>query len=396
MKIRNILLAFAFALATTGCAWVVVSANPALLPPEIDLLQYWSGAKLFSTGGNPYSEVDMQAAQGSFAQKEGTIRLWNPPVIFPFIAALTNLDFAAARLGWFLLGIFVLTANVVILLTSYPCYIMRTTIRIPLYLVLLSFVPVVEMLSWGQSGWILLVSVVGWWVLFREWGLTSFCAGFFLSVSAIKPHLIAPLYAALVLSSFQLRQFRLAVGFTIGLALWAALPLYFRNDIWSLYLHAMAHPPIYWRTPNLGSLLQGASGVHSLWMRHLPLGISLTLGTLLFVTPKFRELLTQRETFLYLVPLSLLVSPYGWLYDQVVILPLFFELAYQAHKRKSAGTSLLLCALGSVFMLACLPSSLGQERGIFPLLVYSLVCSFGLWRVLSDMKPLPTRDSQSL
>jgi hypothetical protein len=371
-----------------------VRAAPALLPPEVDLLQYWSGARLFTTGGNPYSDSEMRAQQSPVFPQEGTIRLWNPPVIFPFIAPLAHVDFDTAKLLWFSIGVFVFTSSVVLLLTTYPCHSMKPKVRVGLYLALLSFVPFVEMLSWGQAGWILLVSVIGWWVLFRQRGLTSLSAGILLSMSAIKPHLLAPLYAALFLSSFQLRQFRLILGFAVGVTLCSALSLFVRHDIWSLYLVAMSDPPLHWRTPNLGSLLQGLSGVHSLWMRHAPLGVAFALGTFLFTIPKIRSILSHREAFLYLVPLSLLVSPYGWLYDQVVVLPLFFELAYRAHKQREPCTSLFLCTVGSVLMILCLPPSLGQERGLLPLVVYCFVSLCGLWRLGNGagIAPVALRD----
>ena len=89
-------------------------------------------------------------------------------------------------------------------------------------------------------------------------------------------------------------------------------------DIYQLYFQSYSKPPIYWKTPTVGSFLQGLSGVHTFWMRSLPSVIVGIAFAGLFLS---RRLSGELFELYPLTALSLLTSPYGWTYDHILLLP---------------------------------------------------------------------------
>jgi hypothetical protein len=76
-----------------------------------------------------------------------------------------------------------------------------------------------------------------------------------------------------------------------------------------------------------------------------------------------------------LLPISLALAPYGWIYDQVILLPFIIALfvSIQAGVFGKVGHYILALLVILQINIAYTPSSWGQEIGLIPLLGYFLV-----------------------
>lgn len=287
-----------------------------------DFLQYWAGGKLFLSGGNPYDLTQMREAEAPYNLAPITILVWNPPLIFPFVAPLSLLGFDAAAVLWLVL-MCVAFAGALSLLFSCQALHSRARGAMALRIVfLLSFYPLALSLYYGQSSPLLLVGFAGFVALFLRPEGTSFAtfeAGFMLALTALKPHLLYLVYLWLFVRAWHLKSWRTVVGFACGVGGLALLALSLRSDIFNLYLAAISTPPIYWKTPTLGSWLQEFSDIQETWVRMLP--TVLFAAAALFVFSRRRSFLERKEVLFVLTPLSLLTAPYGWHFDHVLLLP---------------------------------------------------------------------------
>ena len=66
----------------------------------IDFVQYWAGAKLLLSGGDPYRVSAIAELERTLWPEIDTILLWNPPLIALIITPLGLLDYGVARALW--------------------------------------------------------------------------------------------------------------------------------------------------------------------------------------------------------------------------------------------------------------------------------------------------------
>lgn len=286
-----------------------------------DFIQYWAAARLFVGSGNPYSVAEMATVQAPYGIADIAILQWNPPIIFPVTLAFSLLPFEAAAWVWLLL---MSAAILVIIVLSFAEFQRQahTSYSVGAILFCLTFYPFAAALYWGQLSPLLGLGWAGALFLGRSERFRGrFLAGVCLVLTALKPHLLFLVYAWLLWCGRK-RQWRPVLsGLLAAVAGLSLISLIIRPDIYSLYRHAFDSPPIYWKTPTLGSWLQQLMDIHTLAVRMLP--TALILGVFL-VCLSIRLLPSARGAFdfaLVLMPLSLLAAPYGWQYDHILLFP---------------------------------------------------------------------------
>lgn len=287
----------------------------------LDFIQYWTAARLFLGSGNPYSVPEMALAQAPYGIADIAILQWNPPIIFPVTLAFALLPFEAAAWVWLLL---MSAAILVIIALSFGEFQRqaRTQCSVGAALFCLTFYPFAAALYWGQLSPLLGLGWAGALFFGRSERYRSrFLAGCCLVLTALKPHLLFLVYAWLLWCG-RSRQWRpVLFGLVAAAAGLSLISLIIRPDIYSLYGHAFGSPPIYWKTPTLGSWVQELIDIHTLAVRMLP--TALTLGAFLLCL-SMRLLPSPLFAFdfaLVLMPLSLLTAPYGWQYDHILLFP---------------------------------------------------------------------------
>lgn len=303
--------------------FIVVSIyylNISCIYTQPDLAQYWAGSKLYSQGGNPYSLDQMTEIQSSLRQKEGIIRLWNPPLIFPIIFYFKYFDFQTLKTVWFPISVTLLFLSIAISYSLAEKNYESAKSKILLLALLMLMPAIPETLAWGQISSILLFGVTLWFYNYNKYGLDSYLSGIFLSLTFIKPHLLIPLYLIIFCHSFAYKQFKCVVGLVSGFFVLFSLSLINGFEIWKYYFHSMSSPPIYWMTPNLGTILQWSFNIHEAWLRFLPLILYMVI--LIFCELSLVVKKKKRSADMFFIILwSLISSPYGWVYDQIVLIP---------------------------------------------------------------------------
>jgi hypothetical protein len=359
-KIQLTLLALA---AVVGFLFLFQQVHPRV--GAVDFLQYWSAAQILAKGGNPYDHTELLLMEQSVWNPalRGSLTLpvvmYNPPLIFPFIAGLRWFHFESVR-SWWCFGIFASTALSIYLLIKGR--IIGLSSRRHLYSLaaaLVTFPPLYALLFYGQLSHLLLLSLTAALVLALQTKtnpFTSFWSGFALSLALVKPHILWLVYAVMFFGSLQYRSFRMLLGCFCGGLLFLAIPLLLYPDLAAQYWQFMHSPPVFWRTATVGSWMQYLSGLHLLSVKLVP--------TLVFLLISFfycRWKIDEKK-LLELFPLSLVFAPYGWVYDQMVVLPLVLWLLSNAPASKVVRLAAMVIGLNIIDFFLTL--NWGQESGI--------------------------------
>lgn len=342
-------------------AYVALLAIPLGDFGSIDLLQYWSAAKLIMAGQNPYNvsallEIQRTATPETAAMINPII-IWNPPLIFIFILPLALFSFQESVRAWLVLSITCFLAATSLSTEVSSGRILKDR---KLLIYILSFYPFLLCLEDGQISFILLIALC---VFLRLKDEKPILAGFLLSFTLIKPHLLFLVYAYLLTEAFNQKKYGIIQGIFLGAALLTIFPLLLNPEIYTFYQQHIAAPPYYWQTPTLGSWLQKLA-LHlgkTSWIpevRYLP-SIAALIGVLyLLIRNGVATFENRTKNILLLIPLSLFMNPYGWVFDQILILPFgLFILKEEILSRKPwVFGALILCNL-SYFI----PGTIGQE-----------------------------------
>lgn len=351
----------------------------------VDLLQYWSGAKLLLDGANPYDPIvlkQLQLGTWTGGPLELPVVLWNPPVVFLVILPLALFSFQSAVIVW-MIGVLLIVLGAILLL-GREHKLGRRHLTVGLVF-LLTFPPIYLLLFYGQISHILLLGFVAfiWFVRSDQNDLTNrFLGGLGLSLTLIKPHLLFLVYLLILIDSVRERRWNTLLGLCVGTAFLALMPTIINGEIYSYYLAKAKVPPIEWVTPTLGSWLQSLSGQHSVVVRFIPTVVAGVIFCVLGIF--FRSSLQLHQVAAF----SLACSPYGWVYDQLLLLPgivcLFGLLPNLSPARQYQIVGILLLAN---FTNVVIPMDWGQEFFVW----YPLLCGvlFSKYLVRDGLEPSP-------
>jgi hypothetical protein len=223
----------------------------------------------------------------------------------PFYAAalrpLAALSYPAARRVW--LGIVVL---------AFAGCVWLFPLNRGRFAVALSFsLPVVATLTLGQDiGLVLLIALAA----ARIWSKgREFLAGMTASLLAIKLSFL-PAVAVVFLAKSR----RGTLGLALGVAVQLAISTAWEGIGWPLDYLALLRKSALWydprRMPNIRALTVALSLPEWLW----PVAAAVLLGWLFTVSRR----LSVSHALILALPLGLIASPYGFLYDAVVLVPL--------------------------------------------------------------------------
>jgi len=348
-----------------------------ILPVELgqmDLQQYWGAAKAFIHHQNPYHITVMSSYQAELGIITNSlwIRLWNPPQIMTLIWPLGLVEFEHAIRIFLLLNLSIVIAVLLLIDSNQSSskYQHEISFKISRALCILSFYPLISCLSYGQFSIILLFGLVLFLSLKGR-----FFAGMALSLTLLKPHLLYLVYIAIVLESLRCKDFKIILGLTSGTILLFLPTLIYSPNILSWYLTALSEPPLYFKTPTLGSWLHELFGYEQRWVRILP-SLLVSLGYVYYwISQKINF---SRRTLLYLIPISLISSPYGWVFDQVLMLPSLLYIVSQAFNYSSIrrNTIISITILSGVLVFV-FPLSSQQYYIWYPLLLWGILLKAG-------------------
>ena len=303
------------------CAVLLASFGMAgRAPLHNDFVEYWAAAHVLLTGGNPYSPSAMLAVEATTGRADKRpLLMWNPPWTLPFLLPFGALSYNWASALWLLLNLVIVFACADFLWREYAGDPRRRWLG---WLLAASFFPMLTALGLGQIGPLILLGLT----LFLRYQATHpLLAGAATILIAFKPQLLYLFWVALLLENLQRPRWKLVAGVALAFLLATALPLLLNRELWHQYLQLAAGGAVLSNpSPNFGTLLRMRWGDHA-WLQFVPSFLGLGWAVIFWWTRRREWNWTGYLPLVLLV--SLVTTAYGWLFDQVVLLPALMQLA---------------------------------------------------------------------
>lgn len=284
-----------------------------------DFVEYWAAARLFLSGGNPYSPAELFKTQQVAGWTEPVpLLMWNPPWTLSIIWPLGLLDYDTGQLIWFLLHTLIIFIGAQLLWRIYGGAPHQTRYA---WMAALSFAPAYFVLLLGQIGPLILLGLIGFLVATekKSWLL----AGASLALVSIKPHLLYLLWLALLLWLCKERYWQAFLAMLACAGVVVTLPLVFDPKIYARYATMFESAgivrPSDWATATLGSIFGELFRSRSQGLRWLPpiAGAAWFLWYWRAHSGGWNWL--DRLPFVLLV--SVATASFAWTFDQIVLLP---------------------------------------------------------------------------
>ena len=307
-----------------------------------DSIQYWATGKLLLHRQNPYSVADVETLESSAGYAAKRPLMFRCPPWALWFVMLPGLY--SAYWAW-IVWLAVLLASLVIA--------MRLSWRIygegehPPAIFLIAgylFAPVAACLVAGQIGMLLLLGIVLFLAYEEE---RPFWAGAALMMPMAKPHIFALLWPVLAIWALRRRKWSLMGGFASAFALAAGLAFAFDPAILHDYrgmLHQQAIQNEF--IPSLSGMIRALAFhiaipgaldrslfLHRFfWVQFVPLALGLVWTAWYYW--KNREQWNWRSHGLAVLVVAVLTTPYGWMTDEVVLLPAILQGVLWLHRAK--------------------------------------------------------------
>jgi hypothetical protein len=278
-----------------------------------DFISYWATGHQFVHHANPYDAASVFGLQqhSGYTLKNHALFMRNPPFALVLTLPIGYMGLHAASILWS----FALAASLAISLRLLWILLGRPAHR--LYLAGLCFAPALACLGMGQAGIFCLLGLVLFLYLHR---IRPLLAGIALWLCALKPHLFLPFAAALLLWIVWSRAYRVVAGFALAMAASLVIVFWIDPSAWLQYrqmMHASAIDREF--IPTLSLLLRLAIAPGRLWLQSIP-SIAACIWAFWY-TFRHRHHWNWLIYGSVLMLVSVLVAPYAWLSDQVVLLP---------------------------------------------------------------------------
>ena len=297
-----------------------------------DSIAYWSAARLTLDRQNPYdasSVLELERQQGYGEEKPLVLR--TPPWSLFVVLPLGMVDAFRAWVAWVGLLLVCLVVSIRLCFKVYG-----DTQRPPDVFLLAGylFAPVPACLVSGQIGLVLSAGMALFlWLEPKH----PFRAGAALILPFAKPHLLVLMWVILPIWAISRKRWAVIGGFLTALAAASGIALLFDHSIFQHY-HAMIQQAAigYEFIPALSGVVRLIFFRRQFWVQFIPLGIALIWGVRFYA--RHRSDWQWRTHGLALMVVSMLVTPYAWLTDEVVLLPAVLQVVLWFHARREALT----------------------------------------------------------
>lgn len=305
---------------------VLCAAKPSLIPTN-DFIEYWSAARLAAQGQNPYSPAAMfQTEKKEGFEYDAPLMMWSPPCALGLMIPIQLVGLHTARI------IALVVSFIIIFLCAdwlWQFYGGDPKKRWTAGLLAFSFAPTLACLSAGQIAVLVLAGTTLF--LYFSQQRQYLLAGASLLLVLTKPHTLYLIWVAILFWAGKKTRRELLWAAAIATILATALVSMFEPRLLSQYLQATKAAPMLGRlAPGPGGLLRMVFGWDQHWLQFMP--AALGTAAALVMPRKWRTTPT-------LVTLSAATAPYGWVFDQIVLLPALMWCAIRI-AREGRGTAM--------------------------------------------------------
>jgi len=284
-----------------------------------DFVEYWAAGRLNLSGGNPYSADQLLPLERAAGRKTEVLMMWNPPWILALAMPLALFSYPISRLLWLILSIvMILTA------TNWTWTLLGGSNQKRWFATVIAFTffPTIIVLRIGQIGPALLLGIVGF--LRFEHKKRYWLAGAFAALLAIKPHLLYLVCISILVWSFARCRWAILGSGALILMSATLIAMLFNPHVITQYLSAtVTDSPLVWMTPTFGSLLRWLIGFERKWLAFVPMVAGIFWLGLYGLWHRVDWRWADRMPLLLLV--SVVSAPFGWSFDQVVLLPALLQ-----------------------------------------------------------------------
>jgi hypothetical protein len=334
-----VLAVFAMLLtATMVCVAGMLTGVFSALPSHHDTQWFWASGRLLTHGANPYDREavrQMELALGLPVKGPDVPMLRNPPTALFLLVPMGLLGPRAAVLAWSLMLAICLAVSVLAVRAMMENPYERGYLLLAWF-----FPPALLCIEMGQTG---LLTLAGLALFLRFHESRPLWAGAALSLCAIKPHLLLPFGVALLAWMITRKKWAILCGALLALTAESVVAMAFDHAVWRHYLMAMRAERIVDEfVPTFGVALRFLVSRTAMWVEFIPAALGCVWAVWYY--QRNRDSWSWRTHGSVLTLVSLVVAPYAWLTDQVLVIPAIL-FALTGLRRPARGSVTLLMAV---------------------------------------------------
>ena len=336
----------AAAIIAAGFLWVVFLFAITLTDRQVvgrDYIQYWAEGRQALNHGNPFDAASILRMEQTAGPGRTEAELsGSPPLVLLLAAPLALLSAKTGLVVWFAVMLAALSVSIWVLWTLHgrPDDL--------LYLFGFLFAPAIACLQSGQISILFLCAILAflYFVESHPW-----LAGACLVPLTLKPHLFLPFAVALLIWMLSSRAYGVLAGFAIAMGVCLALTFCLDPRAWPQYLQMMRTQNLIGDfVPTLSESMQRLISPQTIWLRFVPDAAACIWAVWFFRTRQNRWNWMDQGMVLLLV--SCLCAPYGFFFDESVLLPAVMTGIMRA---RPAGRSLWpIWIIGAAALAECL------------------------------------------
>jgi hypothetical protein len=301
-----------------------------------DFISYWAAGQQLAHGANPYDFGAVRGLELGAGREAGEpiLMMRNPPVALFLAYPLGLVSAKTGLILWLLALLAGLSVSIWIL------WLLNGRPDSRFHLLGYVFAPALACLMAGQCGIFLLLGVV---LFLRLHQSRPILAGAALLLCALKPHLFLPFAVVLLLCVLRRRAYGILAGLCAALA--ASLALSYCLDIhaWQQYSQMMrAGGAVNEAVPVLSVTFRNLIDRHAVWLQFLPQSCACAWALWFFWTRHDRWNWMDHGLLVLLV--SAMCTPFGWFFDEAMLLPAVLAGLYRAVEARRSLLPLALIA----------------------------------------------------
>lgn len=284
-----------------------------------DFISYWAAGQLLIHHANPYDSaavLRVEKAAGFHAEKPLIMR--NPPYALVLTLPLGLVGAKTGAVIWSLLLVASIGLSVRLIWAIYGYPPDR------LHLFGYMFAPTLSCLRLGQTTAFILLGLVLflWWYKRRP-----LLAGACLAMLAFKPHLFLPFGLVMLVWIVASRSYRVLLGAIMALAAMLALPFWLDHGLWSHYLPVLKDAGADSQfLPTVSALVRLVVPPHEAWVQFVPAVLGCIWALRFF--HRYAKEWDWNQHGPALLVLSVLVAPYSWLADEIIVMPALLQAVF--------------------------------------------------------------------